>query len=99
MSCRVCGIQYVGSTVDKFRLRWNSYKSCQRDAASGGTPNQNYFDQHFLSEGHNELEHDCEIIFIDKTDPSDLTRREYFWIRVLKTIAALGLNIDEGYAY
>ena len=53
----------------------------------------------FLSEGHNSLEHDCKIIFIDKTDPSDPTRREYFWMRVLKTIAPLGLNIDEGYAY
>ena len=99
LSCRVCGIQYVGSTVDRFRLRWNNYKSCQRDAASGGSPNQNYFHQHFLSEGHNGLEQDCEIIFIDKTDPSDPTRREYFWMRVLKTIAPLGLNIDEGYAY
>ena len=86
LSCRVCGIQYVGSTVDRFRLRWNNYKSCQRDAASGGTPNQNYFHQRFLSEGHNGLEHDCEIIFIDKTDPSDPTRREYFWMRLLKTI-------------
>ena len=67
--------------------------------ASGGTPNQNYLHQHFLNEGHNGLEYDCEIIFIDKTDLSDPTRRESFWMRVFKTIAPLGLNIDEGYAY
>ena len=42
---------------------------------------------------------DCEITFIDKTDPSDPTRREFFWMRVLKTIALLGLNIDVGYDY
>ena len=42
---------------------------------------------------------DCGIIFIDKTDFSDPTRREFFWKRVLKTIAPLGLNIDAGYSY
>ena len=42
---------------------------------------------------------DCEIIFKDKTDPSDPTRRQFFWMRVLKTIAPWGGNIDEGYDY
>ena len=97
LSCKVCGIQYVGSTVDRFRFRWNNYKSCQRNAEGGGNPNQNDFHQHFLSEGHNGLISNCEITLIDKTDPSDPTRREFFWMRVLKTIAPLGLNIDESY--
>ena len=39
------------------------------------------------------LINDCEIILIDKTDSSDPTTREFFWIRVLKTIAPLGLYI------
>ena len=26
LSCKVCGLQYVGSTTDKFRFRWNNYK-------------------------------------------------------------------------
>ena len=98
-SCKVCGIRYVGSTVDRFRLRWNNYKSCQRNTADGGTPNQNYFHQHFLSDRHNGLLNDSEVIFIGKTDPWDPTRREFFWMRVLKTIAPLGLNIHEGYDY
>ena len=97
--CKVCGVHYVGSTRDRFRLRWNNYKSCQRNAADWGTPNQNYFHQHFLSDGRNWSMNDCEIIFIDKTDSSDPTRREFFWKRVRKTIAPLGLNIDEGYDY
>ena len=59
-SCKVCGIQYVSPTVDRFRLKWNNYnyKTCQRNAADGGTPNQNYFHQHFLSDGNNGLMND-----------------------------------------
>ena len=98
-SCKICGIQYVGPTVDRFRFRWNNYKSYQRNAADGGTPNQNYFHQHFLSDGHNGLMNNCEIIFIDKMDSSDPTRRKFFWMRVLKTIPLLALNIGEGYDY
>ena len=43
LSCKVCGLQYVGSTVDRFCLRWNNYKCSQRAALAGGTPKQNYF--------------------------------------------------------
>ena len=96
-SCKVCGIHFVSFTFDRFRLRWNNYKSCQKNAADGGTPNQHYLHQHFLSDDHKGLMNDCESIFIDKTDSSDPTRREFFWMRVLKTIAPWGLNIDEGY--
>ena len=91
-SYKVCGIHYVGSTVDRFRLRWNNYKSCQRKAADGRTPNQNYFYEYFLSAGHNGLRNGCEIIFIENTDSPDSTKREFFWMKVLKTIAPLGFN-------
>ena len=30
LTCRACGIQYVGQTTDKFRYRWNNYKACYR---------------------------------------------------------------------
>ena len=96
LSCKVCGLQYVGSTVDRFRLRLNNYKSCQRDAEQGRTPPQSYFHQHFLREGHHGLSNDCEIMIIDKTDASDPTRREFFWMRLLKTIYPLGLNVEDG---
>ena len=59
----------------------------------GGTPRQNYFHQHVLSEDHHGLHEDCEIILIDKTDSSDPTRRELFWMYELKTFEPLGLNI------
>ena len=51
------------------------------------------------SGGHNGLINDFEIILIGKMDSSDPTRRVFFWMRVLKTIAPLGLNIDKGYNY
>ena len=57
------------------------------------------FHQHFLSDGHKRLMNDCEIIFIDETDSADPTGREFFCMRVLKTIAPLGYNIDESYDY
>ena len=38
-----------------------------------------------------------EISFIDKTDPSDSTRREEFWIDTLKTRYPLEFNIMDAY--
>ena len=95
LSCKVRGLQYVGSTVDTFRLGWNNYKFSHRVALEGGTPKQNYFRQHFLSEDHHGLFEDCEITLIDKTDSSDRTRREFFRMYELKTFAPLGLNISD----
>ena len=93
--CKTCGLQYVGSTVERFRFRWSNYKNCQREAAQGGTPPQSFFHQYFLSEGHHGLVNDCEITLINKTDSSDPTRRECFWIRLHITYYPFGLNIEE----
>ena len=35
LSCNVCDLQYVGSTTDKFRLRWNNYQENNRKAKRG----------------------------------------------------------------
>ena len=51
--------------------------------------------EHFLSQSHNGLINNVESIFIDKTDPSDPTRREEFWKTKLKTLAPYGLNVEE----
>ena len=91
ISCKACGLQYVGSTVERFRFRWNNYKNCQREEAQGGTPPQSFFHQPFLSEGHHGLVNDCEITLKDKTDSSDLIRRKFFRMR-LKTYYLLGLK-------
>ena len=56
---------------------------------------QKYSYDHFLSEGHSGLIKDVEIVFVDKTDPSEPTRREEFWRNKLKTLAPYGLNVEE----
>ena len=91
----MCGKQYVGSTTERFRFRWNNYKFCQRKAERGDDCVQRYLHDLFLSEGHNYLINDAEIIFIDKTDPSDPTTREEFWRTKLKTLAPFGMNVEE----
>ena len=66
ISCKVCDKQYVESTTERFRLRWNNYKSCQRKAERREEDcMQRYLYEHFLSEGHNSLINDIEIIFTD----------------------------------
>ena len=65
-------------------------------ASEGGTPKQNSFHNHFLSENYHGVLEDCEISLIDKTDPSDPNRREFLSMRKLKTLAPLDLNVLEG---
>ena len=92
LSCKTCCMQYVGSTTDKFRFRWNNYKLNSRKAEKGEDHMQTYVFEHFSSEGHNGFLEDCEITFIDKTDNSDPVRREEYWRRMLKTSSPYGLN-------
>ena len=35
LSCKVCGRQYTGQTVDEFRYRWNNYKDNNRKSLKG----------------------------------------------------------------
>ena len=92
LSCKVCSLQYVGSTTDKFRLRWNNYKENNRKAKRGEEHMQPLVFEHFSSNDHNGFLEDCSITLIDKTDGSDPTRREEYWRRVLKTVTPYGLN-------
>ena len=54
---------------------------------------QKYLHERFLSEGHNNLNKDVEIIFIDKTNPSDSTRTEKCWKTKVKTLTLYSLNL------
>ena len=49
-----------------------------------------------MGENHHGLLEDCEIRLIDKTDPSDPTRRDFFWMPKIKTLAQLDLNVVKG---
>ena len=95
MSYKVCGKQYEGSFTESFRFQWNNYKSCQKKGERAEDCMQKHFYDHYLSEGHNGLINDLEIVFIDKNDSSDPTRREEFWRNKLKTLVSFGLNVEE----
>ena len=49
---------------------------------------------HFENEGHNRFLEDVSITLIDKTDGSDPTKIETFWIYALETLAPYGFNIE-----
>ena len=94
LTCKVCNIQYVGQTSDKFRLRWNNYRNEARKAhAKEGSINQKHLHNHFLQDDHNGFLEDCHITFIDKTDTAAPTQREKFWITRLQTLTPHGLNV------
>ena len=92
LSCKICGLQYVGSTTDRFRLRWNNYKDNDRKAQRGEQHMQPELFQYFHSEGHNGFLQDCSITLIDKTDGSGPNRRGEYWRVVLKTVSPYVLN-------
>ena len=61
----------------------------------GETCMQQHLYEHFCSRNHNCFIIDVSVTFIDKTDPSNPLKREDYWRRALKTMAAFGLNIEE----
>ena len=78
LSCKVCGLQYVGFTTDKFRFCWNNYKENDRKALRGEEHMQPELFEHFAADNHGCFLTDCSITLIDKTDGSDHTRREEY---------------------
>ena len=99
LNCRTCGKQYTGKTADRFRYRWNSYKMEASKAASGDMENvkQKFLQSHFLQDDYKNFLEDVEIRLIDKIQGSDPTKREYNWMRTLKTLYPDGLNIESNY--
>ena len=84
LTCNKCKKQYTGQTTDNFRGRWN--KSLKVEVLKGEN-------KYFESEGHTEILDDVSITLIDKTDGSNPTKRENYWMRTLKTYASYGLNV------
>ena len=67
-TCKTCLKQYVGSTTDCFRYRWNNYKCNGRKFARGEACLQEHLFEHFNSEGNNGFLHEVSVTLIDKTD-------------------------------
>ena len=104
ISCKVCKMQYVGSTITAFRTRFNNYKSKHRKfrelflngmlkGASG--VEQKIFHQHFCGSGHNG-EANWSVQLIDHAENLPMLRRkERFWQYKLNTFYPNGLNEKE----
>ena len=94
LTCNVCEKQHIFQTTNKFRMRWNNYRANSQKFENGERCFQEHIFMHFRNEGHTSFLHDTSIVFIDKTDGSNPTKREDFWMKTLNTIAPYGLNIE-----
>ena len=56
---------------------------------------QQHLFNHFCASGDRSFIENLSLTFVDKTDPSDLLKREDYWRSTLKTMALFGLNIEE----
>ena len=58
---------------------------------------QKFLRKHFLKDNHHGFEKNVSICLIDKTRSSDPHKREYYWMRIHKTLAPFGLNTEDTY--
>ena len=88
ISCKVCGLQYVGSTTTKFRLRFKNRKSPLRAHSTMSAANKVKDDtiyNHFHSDEHHGLR-DIEVHLIDKVNAKDnLLAKEGQWAYRLRS--------------
>ena len=95
LSCKVCGVQYVGSTSTRSRLRFNNDKSRIRAHArlSLDDKSRDYLIyQHFKGQTHKGIE-DLDIQLIDQVnDERDLLDRKGQWAYRLNCVKPHGLN-------
>lgn len=91
LTCKTCGVQYVGSCATKFRLRFNNYKSCNDRHFHKIVPQQSLHN-HFDLPGHNAFS-DFDFTLIDQGENETCVRkRERFWQYQLNTFLPQGLN-------
>ena len=95
VTCNKCKMQYVEQVIDQFQSRWNKYKSDFRKHGQRATCMQQYLFNHFYTSDHCCFLEDVSLTFIDKIDPSDLLKREDYWGSLPKTMAPVGLYIEE----
>ena len=101
--CRICREQYNGSTMTKFCVRANNYKSTycnfrKEQILSNQARNQKRFHEYYLQNDHNGI-CDWEITIIDHAETvKSLRQKELYWYHKLKTYAPFGLNERDVYA-
>ena len=86
--------QYTGSTVTKFRSRFNHYKS---DLKLHGRGRGGFFQEmkmeHFFNHGHNGSYKDMMVEIKDFGNLYDQEKCEDFWMEKLRTLYPEGLNM------
>ena len=96
--CKKCSLQYVGSTITKFRLRFNNPKSRIRRHEMLGQAEKGADDllyRHFCSEGPRGLS-DVKIQLIDRVNgEQQLREKEGQWVYRLRTLHPNGLNDND----
>ena len=77
ISCKSCGLQYVGNTITAFRLRFNNHKSSLNRYGRGqrNIAGQHIY-AHFFGEGHLGLR-DFMVQVIDCTNVNNPTERKF----------------------
>ena len=58
---------------------------------------QKLLQSHFLQSDHQGFLKDVEVRLIDKTQASDPTKREFYWMRTLRTLYPDDLIIESDY--
>ena len=58
---------------------------------------QKFVQSYFLQPDHKGFLEDVKARSIDKTQGSDPTKRDFYWIKTLKTLYPDGLNNEEDY--
>ena len=93
ISCRKCGIQYVGETSQVLRRRMNNHRNRLKNLG------EQYLYKHFCSDGHSIA--DLSIMPIEQVEVSDTDNvtvnskrlaREQYWYKELNSIYPHGLN-------
>ena len=97
-NCKTCGKQYTSKTYNHFGSRSNNYKFEARKAESGNIENvKQKILQSIFQPDHKGFLKDMEVRLIDKTQGSDPIKREFYWMKTLKTLYPDGLNIESDY--
>ena len=98
LSCKKCGLQYVGSTKTKFRLRFNNHKSRLRShnmLSINEKDNDDIIYKHFWSPGHSGID-DVNVQIIDKvSNEKELRDKEGQWAYKINSISPNGLNDND----
>ena len=91
ISCKRCGLQYVGETENLLHIRMNGHRSDIRTKRL-----EKPVAAHFSQPDHSAV--DLEVRGIEKIHRDNMQwrkQRESYWIFELKTLIPCGLNLDE----